>query len=167
MAELGARQLLGLLLSAAWKTCDFRHTVPSSNRLSTLRGLLRRFPHWAAGHRELAYTALDSDDVATAYGAAICYQNLAASKPKHARLALFILGRCCLRRGEWQRALSFFRAAKNYGLNTPELSEDTAAAHMLGGDYQSALAILSNLPESTLSVEGAAALKFLRSKGNQ
>jgi len=133
-------------------------------REKSLRSLLRRFPYWLEGHRELALLSLKRDNVALAYSSAVIYEMLCRDIPKYRREGLLILGQCFLKRGDSHRAIRYFEEARSLGLTTPQLAEEIAAAHILRGSYQEALDSLLLIPSQSLSPEGKAALSFVRSK---
>lgn len=152
------------LLTVGWRLglCGAHST--GTDREALLRGLLRRFPFWAYGHRVLSEGALEKNSVALAYSSALGYEQLSrGSAPDRAR-ALALLGRCFLMRGESQRSLDYFTEAKKLGLDTPLLAEDTAAAHILQGNYAHAREILNQISAQAISAAGRAALAFVNGK---
>ena len=132
--------------------------------ITALRGLLRRYPFWAAGHRELARISLKGDDVSLAYPAAISLQILSVKNTAQMAEAKLLLGTCFLKKGEWKAALIYFNDARALGLRSDILNEETAAAHILGGEYHEALRLLETIPADKISAEAKAALGYVRSK---
>jgi tetratricopeptide (TPR) repeat protein len=157
-----AEQLRCWALGLLWRTS----TKPDDpeERTEALCRLLRRYPRWRDGHRILAEECLEKDDVARAYTAARCYQTIVGSDKLKRAHSNLLLGRCYLRRGEWQSALSVLKSAlEDASLSAPIL-EELAAAHMLGGNYVEALDALQQIQEKQLSAQAKAALAFAKSK---
>ena len=164
MAAFDLRLLVRGALDLLWRLAGKSKSKSQQEREHTLRSLLRRFPYWPAGHRELALLSLEQDNIALAYSSAVIYEMISREDSTSRREGLLILGRCFLKRGDSHRALSYFEQARLLGLNTPQLTEEVAAAHILSGSYQEALESLSRIPSELLSAEGKAALSFVRSK---
>ncbi|MFN4894453.1 MAG: tetratricopeptide repeat protein [Pseudomonadota bacterium] len=160
---LSARSI-SALLSFFWRLRAICSPLDHDQQEKALRRLLRRFPFWGRGHRELAEVSLSNNLVALAYSSALCYEVLSQSSAINQAHAIALLGRCFLMRGDHQKALSYFSDARELGLNTPTLAEDTAAAHILKGDYAQAQSILSALDSDKISVAGRAALTFVATK---
>ena len=157
------RKAISQLLSA------LNHIAPdgasAEQKEAAIRGLLRRYPFWRDGHLSLANIALQRDDVPLAYSSAISARILSADHRQHLRQALFLLGRCFLKRSDWQTSLNYFKEAETLGLNSTALKEDTAAAYILGGKYAEATKLLEEIPAADISPEGKAALSFVRGTG--
>lgn len=151
-------------LNLIWRLGRQSTAAPDSDPEQTLRSLLRRFPYWSYGHRELALLALKRDNVGLAYSSAVVYEALCRKAPKSRREGLLIIGQCFLKRGDSLRALSYFEHARSLGLDTPQLAEEIAAAYILRGKYVEALESLSQIQPELLSAEAKAALTFVRSK---
>lgn len=131
---------------------------------SLLRSLLRRSPTWAFGHKTLSELALQSNNIPLAYSSAIIYERLAQRSPTDRRDALTLIGRCFLRRGDCDRALEHFLKARELAPETPQLSEEIAAAYILKGMHAEAYATLKTIDPASLSAEGKAALSFVEGK---
>lgn len=129
-----------------------------------LRDLLRRSPTWAAGHRYLCEVALSVDNIPLAYSSAVIYERFAKSSGAERSIALGLLGRCFLRRGECDRALEYLLRASAIATATTQLSEDIAAAYILKGLHSEAYQNLQSINPDKLSAEGKAALAFVKSK---
>lgn len=128
-----------------------------------VRRCLQRRPYWKRGHLTLARLSLQLDEVATAYASAqaALKLNLSGRSSYEAHL---VLGRACLRRGEWSRAIHIL---ERLGASSPPdaaVTEDLAAAYLGAGSYARAAEILSHLPRAQLSAEGLAALSFARAR---
>jgi hypothetical protein len=155
------RRLTGTLLTTLWKLSG---SAKRNNCEVALRTLLRRYPFWSEGHRELAEHALASENITLAYSSALSLKSLT---PHHRRAqgnAALLLGRCFLKHGEWSQALSYLKDAHALGVRSPRLLEDQAAAHILGGEFKAALECLNSIPLEELSAEGKAALGFVRER---
>ena len=126
-----------------------------------LRALLRRYPYWTEGHRLLAEHSLKSGDIATAYASAHCLSALSEASPESEAAVHFILGRCFLRRGDANIALTHFELAQSRTPNNPAILEEEAAAMMLLGNKDGALSMLRQIPEDKLSPEARITLSFL------
>ncbi len=153
-------------LDSAW-TWSITPSEPASVREDRCAGLLRRYPFWTTGHRILAQLALDRDDIGRAYASAVCYRALCEAHAKNPSDALFILGQCFLRRGDWQRALEHLERAHELDSERAEICEEIAAAHILAGELYKAKKVLEAIPGDTISAAGKAALAFARSRGKQ
>ena len=136
-------------------------------REAAIRGVLRRYPFWTDGQLSLAKIALQGDNVALAYSSAISAKILSGQDEVYLRQSLFLLGRCFLRRSDWQAALNYFKEAETLGLNSSPLKEDTAAAYILGEKYADALKLLEAIPDAEISPEAKAALRFVRGMGER
>lgn len=149
------------LLSIAWKL----GTMGSrSNHTELLRSLLRRFPYWAKGHLIFAEEALDQDAVAEAYASANAALYLCGHHQGERAMAEFTLGRCFLRRGDWRSAVEYLSRGRAAMPHNHVVTEELAAAQILGGDYTAASALLESIPAARISAQGKAALSFTRSK---
>jgi Flp pilus assembly protein TadD len=157
-------QWRALVPSALWRIRVKTTPLAPEDQEALLRSLLRRFPTWPAGHRALSELALSADDIPLAYSSALLYERLARGSEDKRREALSLIGRCFLRRGDSSRALECFLQAQALGLQTPLLSEEIAAAHILQGDYAKANAVLQSISTDRLSAEGKAALSFVKDK---
>jgi thioredoxin-like negative regulator of GroEL len=148
-------------LSVAW---TLSKTTQRPNRSELLRSLLRRFPYWIKGHLEYAEDALERDCVADAYASANAVLHLSESDRPHQTAAHFALGRCFLRRGDWRSAVEHLSRAHAEMPTNHAISEELAAAYVLGGDYQAASRLLEAIPANHISAAGKAARSFVRAK---
>jgi hypothetical protein len=148
-------------LSVAW---SLSNASRKPNRSELLRSLLRRFPYWIKGHLEYAEDALERDSIADAYASANAVLYLSESDHLHQAAAHFVLGRCFLRRGDWRSAVSYLSRAHTELTQKHEISEELAAAYVLGGDYQAASPLLEAIPANHISAAGKAARSFVRAK---
>jgi tetratricopeptide (TPR) repeat protein len=155
-----SRKAISYLLSA------LNYMAPKNSSLeqkeSAIRGVLRRYPFWTDGQLSLANIALQADNLALAYSSAISAKILSGRDKVRSRQSLFLLGRCFLKRSDWQAALNYFKEAETLGLDSSSLKEDTAAAYILGERYAEALKLLEAIPDSEISPEAKAALRFVR-----
>ncbi len=158
----GATSVHGLAASASTSP----QPLPSvtAREICYLRSLLRKFPAWPGGHLQLAERSLILDDVGCAYASAHAALSCQSQELSIRETAYFVLGRCYLRRGVCDKALSFLEQAAGLRGRETEVKEEIAAALLLKGDRQEALRILEALPDINLSPAGAAALQFLRAK---
>lgn len=129
------------------------------SRAIWIRGRLRCYPYWAAGHLELARVSLRVEDVATAYAGAQATLKL-RSTGRLARGARLVLGRTYLRRGEWERAIEVLELLQTTQPDNPAILEDLAAAFIGAGQHARAVEALIRIPQERLSAEGRAALSF-------
>ena len=163
MARDLSRKTISYLLSA------LNYMAPKDSSLeqreATIRGVLRRYPFWTDGQMSLANIALQGDNIALAYSSAISAKILSGQDKVRLRQSLFLLGRCFLKRSDWQTALNYFREAETLGLNSSSLKEDAAAAYILGERYAEALKLLEAIPDAEISPEAKAALGFVRGMG--
>lgn len=164
MPTLSPRGVVSALLTAMWNTIVVYRALSTEEKRVRIIQILRRFPYWADGHRALADYALQEDSVATAYGASLCALNLNKGNLKLERESLMLLGQCCLKRGDSKRALGYFLACQEHGLDTPALLENLAAAHILNRSFEEALHVLRKIDSSKISAEGKAALNYVSSK---
>lgn len=132
-----------------------------SEERDTLRAFVRRFPFWAHGRALLGEASLQYNDVATAYAEAQALRVLARKGSTHEGTALFILGRCFLRRGEPSAALNLFNEAHALKPHDHRIQEERSAAYALLGDRTQALEILRTIPAIHLSAESKAAMQWL------
>jgi tetratricopeptide (TPR) repeat protein len=138
--------------------------IPADGELSTadiLTRLIQRFPYWREGRRLLAEDALRKDDVAVAYAESQALRLLAPQGSSEEGEALFIMGRCFLRRGNPSAALSILEDAQRLLPENVSITEERAAALALVGEQPRALSLLRSIPHTRLSTEGHAALKWL------
>lgn len=157
-----SHRCLNVVLDRLWRLGWRSSATPKTSEL--LRSLLRRYPFWIKGHLLLAEECLNRDAIGCAYASACCVSSLVETNTALMSAAEFLLGRCFLRRGDWQSALSYFQIAR---LKTPlnyRIHEEESAALILGGNYQEALSLLQAIPEHMLSPEAKAATAFARSK---
>lgn len=134
---------------------------PHREEASTLRAIIQRFPFWRQGRALLAEKSIVLEDIATAYAEAQALRLLSTEgAPSHA-LALALLGRCYLKRGDGASALSLLTQASNTRPNDYRILEDQAAAHVLLRNKTLALEILQGIPKTHLSAEGKAAIQWL------
>jgi len=154
---------ISALLSTGWK---LGAKSSRSNHADLLRSLLRRFPYWAEGHINFAEEALGHDEVAEAYASANAALYLREGHPGTRALAEFILGRCFLRRGDWRCAEEFLSRSKTALPHNHAVTEELAAARILGGDFTSARSLLESIPANQMSAAGKAALSFTRAKNS-
>lgn len=152
---------MSAMLSGAWALSNLSQ---KPHRSDLLCSLLRRFPYWIKGHLEYAEDALARDSIAHAYASANAVLYLAESTSPHRAAADYVLGRCFLRRGDWRSAVEYLSRARLNLPNNHSISEELAAAHILGGDYQAANTVLESIPTNHISAAGKAALTFVRSK---
>jgi hypothetical protein len=153
---------MSAMLSGAWALSNLSQKPPRSD---LLRSLLRRFPYWIEGHLAYAEDALARDSIADAYASANAVLYLSESTCPHRATAEFVLGRCFLRRGDWRSAVEYLARAHTNLPNNYSISEELAAAHILGGDYLAANTLLELIPTNRISAAGKAAHSFVRSKG--
>jgi hypothetical protein len=154
-------KLTGTLLTTIWRLAGGAKRDQSQ---ASLRSLLRRYPFWSNGHRELSELALASDDITTAYAAALSLKTLTPHDRRSQGEAALILGRCFLKHGEWSQALQYLKEAESLGIRTLRVIEDQAAAHILGGEFKAALELLNSIPTKDISPEAKAALSFVKTK---
>ena len=133
------------------------------DEIDALRSLLRRFPFWIAGRHHLAEASLAANDIATAYCEAQALQTLSPHRRRDKGRALFVLGRCYLRRGDSGSAVTLLNDAKDLLPHSYSLQEEIAAALTLHGDKAKALQILKEIPQEKITAEGKAALRWLSS----
>lgn len=112
----------------------------------------------------LAQESLERDDIAQAYAASRCYQALVHSDARKRAESNLLIGRCYLRRGDWQSALVALRNAREDAPHSAAVLEELAAAYMLGGHYSEARSALEQIPVAKLSAQAKAALAFARTK---
>lgn len=155
------RRLTATVLTTLWKLSA---STKSSNCEAALRTLLRRYPFWSEGHRELAEQALASENITLAYSSALSLKSLTPHNRKAQGNSALLLGRCFLKHGEWSQALSYLKDAQVLGVSAPRVLEDQAAAHILGGEFKAALECLNSIPLEKLSAEGKAALGFVKGR---
>jgi len=151
------------MLNALWSWSAGQREAPAAIEARCV-SLLRRYPFWLTGHKLLAEMALSRDDVARAYASATCYRVLCDHNGKDPSDALYILGKCFLRRGDCAAALSHFERAHALDPSRTDIQEELAAAHVLGGDYDRARVVLEGISAEHISAEGKAALAFVRSR---
>lgn len=137
---------------------------PVADQQSRVRSILRSYPFWGNGHQRLGEAALESGDVATAYASGQAAKFLSEGKPRARGRALHLLGRCFLARGEWQVALELLREAKIALPEDVRITQDEAAALMVGKEHAQALELLSRFAANDLTADGKAALEYLRGK---
>jgi len=154
---------ISALLSTGWK---LGAKSSRSNHTDLLRSLLRRFPYWAEGHIIFAEEALSNDEVAEAYASANAALYLGESNPRTRALAEFTLGRCFLRRGDWRSAVEYLSRSKTALPDNHAVTEELAAARILGGDFTAARSLLEAIPSNHISAAGKAALSFTRAKNS-
>lgn len=154
---------ISALLSTGWK---LGARSSRADHTELLRSLLRRFPYWAEGHLAFAEEALARDEVAEAYASANAALHLRACHARIRALAEFTLGRCFLRRGDWRSAVEHLTRSKTALPRNHAVTEELAAARILGGDYTSARALLESIPANQISAAGKAALSFTRAKNS-
>ncbi|MCX6114921.1 MAG: hypothetical protein NTV65_06880 [Proteobacteria bacterium] len=157
----GRRRLISAILDIYWKLSG-RRTSDSDSLILHLRSILRRFPFWAEGHLALAELCINTGDIAAAYASGHALKALSTPNSFHSAQALFILGRCFLRKGEWQSALIYLCQAHAILPTLYAIHEEEAAALMLSEDYSAALKALAQIPSERLSAEGKAALEFAK-----
>jgi tetratricopeptide (TPR) repeat protein len=116
------------------------------------------------GHLEYAEDALERDSIAEAYASGNAVLYLSPSNSPHRAAAHFVLGRCFLRRGDWRSAVEHLSVSHAKLANNYSISEELAAAYVLGGDYQAANKLLELIPPDHISAAGKAAQSFVRSK---
>jgi len=131
-----------------------------------LKSLVQRFPYWMQGRARLALQSLHNQDIATAYAEAQALRVLSKEGTHQHGVSLAILGRCYLKRGDAETALSFLSQARDLAPGDFQILEDQAAAHSLLGDKVHARELLRSIPPSRISAEGKAALQWL-SQGNE
>lgn len=152
---------ISAVLSLAWK---LGARSSDANHSTLLRSLLQRFPYWTDGHLAFAEEALARDAIAEAYAAAQVALILSSSAPRKQATAEFTLGRCFLRRGDWHSAVRHLSCSHTTMPHNHSVTEELAAAHILGGDYPAARTLLESIPIGHISAAGKAALSFTRSK---
>jgi Flp pilus assembly protein TadD len=133
----------------------------STDEALTLRALIKRFPFWVEGRYRLAEESLASNDIATAYAEAQALQTLSPHSSHDKGRALFVLGRCYLRRGDGGAALTLLTEAAQLLPQNYLLQEEMSAALALEGNKAKALSVLKEIPEDKISAEGKAALRWL------
>jgi Flp pilus assembly protein TadD len=132
-----------------------------TRNIAELRTLLRRYPYWREGHRLLAENNLAVGDIATAYASAHCFSALSGATPDSEATVHFILGRCFLRRGDANSALTHFELARSLTPTNLAILEEEAAALMLLGNKEKAQSVLRQIPEDKLSPEARITLSYL------
>lgn len=161
-------------LDIFWYLRPFRARVPKQREIPTpselpaeetraLRSLITRFPYWIEGRYQLAEASLAENDIATAYCEGQALQSLSPHKARDKGRALFVLGRCYLRRGDSGTALVMLNEAAQLLPLNYTLREEISAALVLEGDKTKALSILKGIPEGDMTAEGKAALRWLSS----
>jgi tetratricopeptide (TPR) repeat protein len=128
---------------------------------ATLRGIIQRFPFWRKGRQLLAEQSILRNDIATAYAEAQALRVLSPEGSGSYATALALLGRCYLKRGDGDSALSLLAQASQLRPKDFRIHEDQAAARILIGDKARALETLQSIPATHLSAEGKAALQWL------
>jgi len=165
--------LLSIGLDALWRLRPHRrpNNTPYSlstdrvqEEIATLRSLIQRFPFWQKGRALLAERSILVDDVATAYAEAQALRLLSARGSPSYATALTLLGKCYLKRGDGNSALSLLAEASTILPKDFRIREEEAAAQVLVGDKERALEILQGIPTTNLSAEGKAALQWLSMK---
>jgi Tfp pilus assembly protein PilF len=116
------------------------------------------------GHLEYAEDALERDSIAQAYASGNAVLYLSPSNSPHRAAAHFVLGRCFLRRGDWRSAVEYLARSRAELASNYSITEELAAAYVLGGDYQAAKSLLEEIPANQISASGKAAQSFVRSK---
>jgi len=152
---------MSALLSVGWALSN---ASQKPTRSELLRSLLRRFPYWMKGHLEYAEDALERDSIAQAYASGNAVLYLSPSNSPHRAAAHFVLGRCFLRRGDWRSAVEYLARSRAELASNYSITEELAAAYVLGGDYQAAKSLLEEIPANQISASGKAAQSFVRSK---
>jgi tetratricopeptide (TPR) repeat protein len=155
-------RVTSVILSLLWRYSSL--SSGKNSRAESLRPLLRRFPFWIDGHQLLAEESLLHDNVACAYGSALCMLALEPRAAATAVQANFILGRCYLRRGDWATAHEHLKEALRLSPSNTAILEEDAAALILGGELRQARALLDQIPQHSLSAAGKSARAFLHSK---
>jgi hypothetical protein len=161
-------RLRNLIFSLAWNGASGRSS-DIGERTEALRRLLRRNPTWVHGHKLLAEEYLHINQVADAYGAALCYRQLAGDNSFMRADSALILGKCFLRHQDWGRAISLLEPAlqdsqHRHDTLSHSIREELAAAHMLAENYREVVAQLEAIPETRRSAQAKAALIFARTK---
>ena len=149
------------VLSLLW---NLRARTSAAYCSDLLRSLLQRFPYWTEGHLAFAEEALARDACAEAYASAQAALSLSEPASHAEAMAEFTLGRCFLRRGDWRAAVEYLSRSKTAMPHNHSTTEELSAAHLLGGEYTPARALLESIPADSISAAGKAALSFSRSK---
>lgn len=130
-------------------------------RASWLQEKLRKTPNWIDGHLGLAWTALKLNELSLAYASAQAVLVLAKVDSDRAS-AHWVIGKCYLRRGDHQAAITALQNANRQGETGSGLKEDLAAAYMGRGEYALALETLRSIAPTALSMQAQAALSFCK-----
>ena len=129
-------------------------------KIECLRKVLRRYPYWKFGHKELGLVSLDLNDIPSAFASGFALREL---EDPDSIPAGQIIGKCYLKTGLFKEAMAEFESLLEVN-NTVAIREDLASAYVGLERFDAAVNLLQKIPADKISTSARATLLFAQRK---